>query len=86
MCWIGPKLNLSILSVPFGRPLRPLRPFGPFGPSALRPVVEGADVTGRVLKLAVPEGGASGAQQAVINRVASAAAQKGIQVVVVQVK
>jgi RHS repeat-associated protein len=48
-------------------------------------VVDGANITGKVLKLAVPEG-ASAAQQAVISRVTAAAAQKGVQVVVVTVK
>jgi hypothetical protein len=47
--------------------------------------VAGADIAGRVLKLAVPEG-ISSAQQAVISRVTAAAAQKGVQVVVVTVK
>jgi hypothetical protein len=47
--------------------------------------VSGAQITGRVLKLAVPEG-VSGAQQAVISRVTAAAAQKGVQVMVVTVK
>jgi hypothetical protein len=47
--------------------------------------VSGAQITGRVLKLAVPEG-VSSAQQAVISRVTAAAAQKGVQVVVMTVK
>jgi RHS repeat-associated protein len=48
--------------------------------------VDGADVSSRVLKLAVPAGGVSSAQQAVINSVAMQAAQRGVSVVVVPVR
>jgi hypothetical protein len=45
--------------------------------------VDNAQVTGKVLKLVVPEGGANAAQQAVINRVAAQATSQGVKVVVV---
>ena len=45
--------------------------------------VDSATVTSKVLKLVVPEGGASTAQQAVINRVTTQAAAQGVKVVVV---
>ena len=48
--------------------------------------IDASQVTGKVLKVAVPEGGVSAAQQAVINRVAAEAAQKGVSVVVVRVR
>ena len=41
---------------------------------------------GWATRLAVPEGSASAAQQAVINQVAQEAAQRGVQVVVVPVR
>lgn len=48
--------------------------------------VNAASITSKVLKIAVPEGGANAAQQAVINRVTAQAAQQGVKVIVVQVR
>ena len=49
-------------------------------------MVDGASVTGKVLKIAVPDGSIGAAQQAVINRVAEQAAQRDVKVVVVSVR
>jgi hypothetical protein len=43
-------------------------------------------VTSKVLKIAVPEGGANAAQQVAINRVSAQAAARGVKVVVVRVR
>jgi RHS repeat-associated protein len=48
--------------------------------------VKAGEVTSKVLKIAIPDGGMSAAQQGVINRVAAQAAQQGVKVVVVSVR
>jgi RHS repeat-associated protein len=49
-------------------------------------VVEGSQVTSKVLEVAVPQGAISAAQQAVLTRVSEDAARRGIQIVVTTVK
>jgi RHS repeat-associated protein len=51
-----------------------------------RTAIEGSQISGRVLEVAVPQGGASAAQQAVLSRVTAAAAQRGVQVVVIPIR
>lgn len=53
-----------------------------WGPVTIR----GAEITGRVLEVAVPEGAIAPAQQAAINSVVSAAAQKGVQVILIPIR
>ncbi len=49
-------------------------------------VVEGSQIGSKVLEVAIPQGAASGAQQAVLSRVAAQAAQQGIKVVFIPIK
>ena len=51
-----------------------------------RTAIEGSQISGRVLEVAVPQGGVSAAQQAVLSRVTAAAAQRGVQVVVIPIR
>ncbi len=48
--------------------------------------VNGSQITGRALEVAIPQGGMTAAQQAAINSVVSAAAQKGVRVVLVPIR
>ena len=48
--------------------------------------VDGSQITGRALEVAVPQGAIAPAQQAAINSVVSAAAQKGVQVILIPIR
>ena len=48
-----------------------------------RTAIEGSQISGRALEVAVPQGATSAAQQAVLSRITAAAAQRGVQVIVV---
>jgi RHS repeat-associated protein len=51
-----------------------------------RTAIEGSQISGRVLEVAVPQGATSAAQQAVLSRVTAAAAQRGVQVITVPIR
>lgn len=49
-------------------------------------VVDGSQITSKVLQVAIPQGAGSAAQQAVLGRVVASVAQRGVQVIIVPIR